>query len=69
VKTELGEARIYIQRAAALAAHWGLQDELERMLAEMIVEAKAVTKISVLGPHRSHNMRRCASDPQLSRFG
>ncbi|WOH80909.1 hypothetical protein RX327_35080 [Bradyrhizobium sp. BEA-2-5] len=40
VQTELGEARTHIQRAAALAAHWGLQEEFERMVAEMIVEAQ-----------------------------
>lgn len=40
LRSELAGATLTIHRAASLAAYWGLQENFEHMLAEMIVEAQ-----------------------------
>ena len=40
LQSELAEARLTILRAGSLAHHWGLEENFERMLAELIVEAR-----------------------------
>jgi hypothetical protein len=40
LQLEMMQAKTHLQRAASLAAHWKINAEFERMLAEMIAEAR-----------------------------